>query len=533
VLDTLAQSAARLCDAEMVAINRQDGDLCRQVAQCGQSPEFAKFMEMQPLELGRGTVAGRTALEKRPVHVVDVLADPEFKFIEAARLGGQRTVLGVPLLREGAAVGFMILMRKTVRPFTHKQIELVETFADQAAIAIENVRLFDEVQARTRELSEALEQQTATSEVLGIISSSPGELDPVFQAMLENATRICEAKFGVMWLCEGEGFRSVALHGPAAHVEERRREPVIYPGPELPLGRVARTRQIVHIADIRTEPAYIERSPTFVGLVDAGGARTFLAVPMLKESELIGAISIYRQEVRPFSEKQIELVQNFANQAVIAIENTRLLNELRESLLQQTATSEVLQVISSSPGDLEVVFQKMLQNATRACDAKFGNMLLFEGGAFRTVALHNAPSAFAEERQRNPVLRPNPGTGLGRVASTKQTVQIADAQAEPAYHADPARVAFVHLAGARTFLTVPMLKEGELVGAIAIYRQEVRPFTDKQIELVSNFAKQAVIAIENNRLLNELRESLQQQTATADVLKVISRSTFDLQTHTR
>jgi len=528
VLDTLAQSAARLCDAEMVAINRQDGDLCRQVAQCGQSPEFANFMEMQPLELGRGTVAGRTALEKRPVHVVDVLADPEFKFIEAARLGGQRTVLGVPLLREGAAVGFMILMRKTVRPFTHKQIELVETFADQAAIAIENVRLFDEVQARTRELSEALEQQTATSEVLGIISSSPGELDPVFQAMLENATRICEAKFGVMWLCEGEGFRSVALHGPAAHVEERRREPVIYPGPELPLGRVARTRQIVHIADIRTEPAYIERSPTFVGLVDAGGARTFLAVPMLKESELIGAISIYRQEVRPFSEKQIELVQNFANQAVIAIENTRLLNELRESLLQQTATSEVLQVISSSPGDLEVVFQKMLQNATRACDAKFGNMLLFEGGAFRTVALHNAPSAFAEERQRNPVLRPNPGTGLGRVASTKQTVQIADAQAEPAYHADPARVAFVHLAGARTFLTVPMLKEGELVGAIAIYRQEVRPFTDKQIELVSNFAKQAVIAIENNRLLNELRESLQQQTATADVLKVISRSTFDL-----
>jgi len=398
---------------------------------------------------------------------------------------------------------------------------------------LERKRLYDQVTARTRELTEALEQQTATSEVLQVISRSPGELESVFQTMLENATRICEAKFGVMWLCEGEGFRSVALHGPAAHVEERRREPVIYPGPELPLGRVARTRQIVHIADIRTEPAYIERSPTFVGLVDAGGARTFLAVPMLKESELIGAISIYRQEVRPFSEKQIELVQNFANQAVIAIENTRLLNELRESLLQQTATSEVLQVISSSPGDLEVVFQKMLQNATRACDAKFGNMLLFEGGAFRTVALHNAPSAFAEERQRNPVLRPNPGTGLGQVASTKQTVQIADAQAEPAYHSDPARVAFVHLAGARTFLTVPMLKEGELVGAIAIYRQEVRPFTDKQIELVSNFAKQAVIAIENNRLLNELRESLQQQTATADVLKVISRSTFDLQTHTR
>jgi signal transduction histidine kinase len=256
---------------------------------------------------------------------------------------------------------------------------------------------------------------------------------------------------------------------------------------------------------------------------------------MLKDDVLIGIITIYRQEVRPFTDKQIELVSNFAKQAVIAIENTRLLNELRESLQQQTATSDVLRVISSSPGELEPVFQAMLTNATRICEANFGVLFLYEDGAFRTVALHNAPAAFAEERRRNPVLRPHPGTGLGRVAATKQTVQIADAQAEPAYHADPARAAFLQLAGARTFVTVPMLKEGELVGAIAIYRQEVRPFTDKQIELVTNFANQAVIAIENTRLLKELRqrtedlsESLQQQTATADVLKVISRSTFDL-----
>ena len=217
-----------------------------------------------------------------------------------------------------------------MRPFTDKQIELVQNFAHQAVIAIENARLLNELRQRTDDLSEALEQQTATSEVLRVISSSPGELTPVFQTMFENATRICDAKFGVMWLCEDGGFRAVALHGPTAHVDERRRDPLIYPEPKTPLARIARSRQIVHITDIRTEPAYVERLPTFVGLVDAAGARTFLAVPMLKENELIGAISIYRQEVRPFTNKEIELVKNFASQAVIAIENTRLLNELRE-----------------------------------------------------------------------------------------------------------------------------------------------------------------------------------------------------------
>ena len=251
---------------------------------------------------------------------------------------------------------------------------------------------------------------------------------------------------------------------------------------------------------------------------------------MLKEGELVGAITIYRQEVRPFTDKQIELVKNFAAQAVIAIENTRLLSELRESLEQQTATSEVLKVISSSPGELEPVFNAMLENAVRICEAKFGILFLSEGEAFRTVALHGAPPAYAEVRRREPVFRPNPGMASGGVARTKQPVQIADIRAEPAYTDDPQRFAILELAGARTMLNVPMLKEDELVGQIAIYRQEVRPFTDKQIELLTNFAAQAVIAIENTRLLNELRESLQQQTATADVLKVISRSTFDLQT---
>jgi GAF domain-containing protein len=379
-----------------------------------------------------------------------------------------------------------------------------------------------------RELSEAREQQAATAEVLRVISSSPGKLEPVFEAMLGNATRICGAKFGVLWLTEGDGFRSVAMHGlPPAHVEERQREPIIRPAPEDPLSRLARTKEVVHVADLREDEAYIKGYPPLRAVVDAGGGRTLLVVPMLKDNALVGAVAIYAQEVRPFSDKQIELVKSFASQAVIAIENTRLLKELRESLEQQTATSEVLQVISSSPGELEPVFTTMLQNALRICEAGIGNLFRYENGAFREASSVNAPAAFEEFLGRGPV-QPTPGTGLARVIQTKQTAHIRDIRELEAYaNRDPFVVAGVE-AGIRTLLVVPMLKENALVGVIGIYRLEVRPFTDKQIELVTSFARQAVIAIENTRLLNELRESLQQQTATADVLKVISRSTFNL-----
>src|SRR5262245_37648510 len=392
-----------------------------------------------------------------------------------------------------------------------------------------------------RQLSEALERQAATDEVLRVIAGSPGELKPVFEAMLANAARVCGARFGVLWLTEGDGFRTAAMHGlPPAHGRERQREPVIVPPLGDPLSRLAHTKEVVHIADLRKDEAYIKGYPPLRAVVDAGDGRTLLVVPMLKDNALVGAIAIYAQEVRPFSDKQIELVRNFANQAVIAIENTRLLKELRqrtddlsESLEQQTATSQVLQIISRSPGELRPVFDAMLANAIKLCDAKFGNINLSEGDALRVIALRGAPPLYAEERQRNPVIRPRPDTMLGRALATKQAVQIADIHDEADY-GDPvpgatgAKLAI--LAGARTVLAVPMLREAELVGAILIYRQEVRPFTDKQIELVSNFAKQAVIAIENTRLPAELRESLQQQTATADVLKVISRATFDLQT---
>ena len=418
-------------------------------------------------------------------------------------------------------------------PFTDKQIALLETFAAQAVIAIENARLFEAEHQRTHELTELLEQQTATSEVLKVISSSPGDVQPVFEAMLANATRLCEAKFGVLYRSEADALRVVAMHGaPRAYVEERRRNPIVRAHPETTIGRAVATKQTVQIADVLKLPHYFDPPPGYTApqLSKLAGARTVLAVPMCKDDELVGIIAIYRQEVRPFTEKQIELVTNFAAQAVIAIENTRLLNELRRSLEQQTATADVLRVISSSPGALEPVFDAILERATRICSAKFGLLWIREGEGFRSVASQGVPPAYAQELKKAPLAVFGPETVNGRVARTKQVVYIEDVTAEQLYSdRDPRRVALVELGGTRSLVAVPMMKEGDLIGAIAIYRQEVRPFTDKQIELLQNFAAQAVIAIENARLLNELRELLQQQTATADVLKVISRSTFDLQ----
>src|SRR5262245_58190567 len=367
-----------------------------------------------------------------------------------------------------------------------------------------------------RQLSEALERQAATDEVLRVIAGSPGELKPVFQAMLGSATRICQAHFGHVMLYDGEAFHAGYLHDvPQAYREMMERGP-IRPGPNTALSRIISTKQPVHIVDLAAEPAYAERDPLRVITVELVGARTLLAVPMLKENQLVGAIVIYRQEVRPFTDTQIELVANFAAQAVIAIENVRLFaaeqqrtRELSEALEQQTATSEVLQVISSSPGEVAPVFKAMLENAVRICEAKFGVLFRSERDGLRAVALHGAPQALVEERRRNPVIRPAPATALGRALATRQSVQIADVEDEPNYFDVPpgfTHVQLARLAGARTVLAVPMVKESELVGAIVIFRQEVRAFTEKQIEVVTNFAAQAVIAIENTRLLSELRQ---------------------------
>jgi GAF domain-containing protein len=524
VLDTLVQSATRLCEADMASVTRPrdvDGAYYH-VARVGFPPEWFEYMQTHPLRPERGTLVGRALLERRVIHIPDVLADQEYTAAKAQQLGQFRAILGVPLLRGETTLGVFFIARRTPQPFTDKQIELVTTFAAQAVIAIENTRLLSE-------LRESLQQQTATADVLKVISSSPGELKPVFNAMLENAVRICDAKFGNLLLRDGDGFLVGATHGAhPAFVEYLRSERVF--SQNTGLNHLLSKKEHYHLLDLAA--VRIPGDKLREATINLAGARTLIGVPMLKDDKVIGAIIIYRQEVRPFTEKQIELVKNFAAQAVIAIENTRLLSELRESLQQQTATSEVLKVISSSPGELEPVFKAMLENATRICEAKYGIMLLHENGTFRTGALCGVPPALAEERQRNPGgLRPPPKTGVGIVVRTKRTAQIADILAEPEYFDVPAgftKPVIVQYHGARTELAVPMLKEGELVGVVVIYRTEVRPFTDKQIELVTNFAAQAVIAIENARLLNELRESLQQQTATADVLKVISKSPGEL-----
>ena len=372
-----------------------------------------------------------------------------------------------------------------------------------------------QVATLSRELNAAREQQTATTAVLKVISSSVVELEPVFKALLANATRLCEANYGGMWLCEGDAFRAATVYGamPAEFVDRWRSGTLFQPSPNLPMVRAIKTRRPVNVDDLRASKAYREGHPIPVVGVDTAGIRSMVAMPMFKDDQPIGVFSIYRKEVRPFGEKHIELLANFASQAAVAIENTRLLNELRQSLEQQTATADVLRVISSSPGELDTVFKEMLEKATRICEANFGTLWLCEGSGFRCVALHNAPPKYAEERRKNPVIRPRPATTLGRLVATKQPVQIADVMNEPHYFDVPSGYSSPQvpkLAGARTLVGVPMLKDNELVGAINIYRKEARPFTDKQIELLTNFAAQAVIAIDNSRLLSDLNKLNQQ-----------------------
>ena len=537
VFNTMLENATRICEAVSGTLYLCEADGFRPVATNNTSAEYAEVRQSDRLLRPPPDVPlGRVAVTKQPYQVADVRTTPSYiegvpDFAIAVDRGGHRTALAVPMLKDNELIGGITLRRQEVRPFTDKQIEVVSNFAAQAVIAIENTRLLNELRQRTDDLSESLEQQTATSEVLKVISSSPGDLKPVFEAMVANAARLCEAKFGTIYLLEGQGFRLTAAHNVRPEYAEICSRGVVDAIPGAPLGEVLRTKQTVHYADLAATPAYAERSPPTVEAVEIGGVRSVIAVPMLRDGELIGAIAVSRGEVRPFTDKQIELVQNFAAQAVIAIENTRLLSELRELLERQTATSEVLSVVSSSPGEVEPVFRAMLANATRLCDAKFSAVFRYEGGKIKLAAMNDLPGPLAQWLEQRGWFEPLPGSTLDDLCRTSALVHVADVTA-----ADGPSSPAAKLGGARTYLGVPMLKDGKLIGALSIYRQEMRPFTDKQIELVSNFAAQAVIAIENARLLNELRqrtddlsESLEQQTATSEVLKVISSSPGDLQ----
>jgi GAF domain-containing protein len=537
VFDAMLEKAMRLCEAAFGSLWTYDGEYFHPTAGRNLPAAYSDFLRA-PIRPGMGTGALRITRGEPFHHITDLLEDEGTRHGDPSRkaiieLAGARTQLMVSLRKDSALLGMFVIFRREVRPFTKKQIALLQNFAAQAVIAMENARLLAELQARTRDLEESLEYQTATSDVLKVISRSTFDLQPVLDTLTKTAARLCLAEQTYMTRREGDAYRFVTAGGstPEATANAVRFKGEVLdrlafvPGRETITGRAVLEGRTVQIIDAAADPEY-----RLSEIVTIAKIRTLLGVPLMREGEPIGTFNLARQRVEPFTERQIELVRTFADQAVIAIENTRLLTELREALEQQQAIAEVLQVINSSPGNLAPVFDAMLEKAVRLCDAAFGLLWIYDADGAQSVAAHRAvPAPYAKFLAENR-LGTGFGTGRARVLQGEPFVHTADVADDEPYRAgDPLRRALVDLGGVRTSLVMPMRKDETVVGFINVFRQEVRPFSDKQIALLQNFAAQAVIAIENARLINETQEALDQQTATAEVLGVINASPGDLQ----